>query len=316
MSEEQRFERQARAWLELGPTDAPDRMVEATLLEIDQTPQERDFRVPWRLLQMTAPARIGAAAVIGVLVIGAAIYAFGPAGSSFGGPGSTPTPIPSPSSTPSLAPSPTPSPAVGVIQPETPLPAGRYSETPFGPGGMGVCFGQVGCTETAADDTIRLTFTVPDGWVGGSVHAIYPSEGKAPPAGAGLIFSRGGGLYAEPCGDEPPPNIPVGPTVDDFVSALVAHPKVDVTTPIDVTLGGYAGKYVDMQVPSDISACPASYFPWEPGIYAQGPGSRWHLWILDVEGIRVVVQSTDYVGTSPQRQAELRAIVESIQIEP
>jgi hypothetical protein len=123
-------------------------------------------------------------------------------------------------------------------------------------------------------------------------------------------------LYAEPCGDEPPPNIPVGPTVDDFVSALVAHPKLDVTSSVDVSLAGYTGKYVHLQVPSDISACLMSYFVWEPGIFAQGPGSRWHLWILDVDGIRVVVQSTDYEGTSPGRRAELRAIVESIEIEP
>jgi hypothetical protein len=219
------------------------------------------------------------------------------------------------SSTP--APTPTPSQTIGVIPPEELLPAGRYSETPFGPGGTGVCNGQAGCSETAADDTIRFTFTVPDGWVGGSVHSIYLADGgKAAPGGAGLIFSRGGGLYAEPCGDEPPPNIPVGPTVEDFTNALVDHPKLDVTTPVDVTLAGYSGKYVDLQVPSDISACPASYFPWEPGIYAQGPGSRWHLWVLDIDGVRVVVQSTDYAGTSPQRQAELRAIVESIQIEP
>ena len=181
---------------------------------------------------------------------------------------------------------------------------------------MTLCFGQAGCTEDRTDDTMAFTFTVPEGWVGGSVHVLYASEGKAPPTGAGLVISRGGGLYAEPCGDKPPPNIPVGPTVDDFVRALVAHPKLDVTAPVDVSLAGYTGTYLDLQVPSDISACPASYFPWEPGIYAQGPGSRWHLWVLDVDGIRVVVQSTDYEGTSPRRRAELRAIVESIQIEP
>lgn len=221
------------------------------------------------------------------------------------------------SSTPAPTPTPAASETIKVIPREQLLPAGRYSETPFGPGGMGVCHGQAGCSETAADDTIRFTLTVPDGWMGGSVHSIYLADGgKAAPGGAGLIFSRGGGLYAEPCGDEPPPNIPVGPTVEDFTNALVDHPKLDVTTPVDVTLAGYSGKYVDLQVPSDISACPTSYFPWEPGIYAQGPGSRWHLWVLDVDGVRVVVQSTDYAGTSPQRQAELRAIVDSIKIEP
>ena len=54
----------------------------------------------------------------------------------------------------------------------------------------------------------------------------------------------------------------------------------------------------------------------DPGIYAQGPAQRWHLWILDVDGIRVVVHADDYAETSPERQAELQAIVASIQIEP
>jgi hypothetical protein len=31
--------------------------------------------------------------------------------------------------------------------------------------------------------------------------------------------------YAEPCGDELPPKIPVGSTVEDFTNALVDHPK-------------------------------------------------------------------------------------------
>ena len=100
MSEEQRFEREARAWLELGPTNAPDRMVEATLLEIDTTSQVRGFRVPWRLPKMTTPARVATAAMIGVLAIGGAIYAFGPGRSSFGGPGSAPSPTQSPTPSP------------------------------------------------------------------------------------------------------------------------------------------------------------------------------------------------------------------------
>ncbi|HEY8238773.1 MAG TPA: hypothetical protein VIF63_04995 [Candidatus Limnocylindrales bacterium] len=273
---------------------------------------------------MTNPLRVATAAVVGVVVVAGALYAISP-GSPFGGPSSTPTPVPSaatPSLTPTQLPTSQPIPSLDpsaspkAVSPDTPMAAGRYYEVPFGPGGMDLCFGQAGCTEDPKDEAMRFTFTVPSGWVGGSVHVLYASEGKAPPAGAGLVISRGGGLYAEPCGDEPPPNILVGPTVDDFVSALVAHPKLDVTAPVDVSLAGYTGKYLDLQVPADITACSVSYFPWEPGIFAQGPGSRWHLWVLDVDGIRVVIQSTDYEGTSAARRAELLAIVESIEIEP
>lgn len=55
---------------------------------------------------------------------------------------------------------------------------------------------------------------------------------------------------------------------------------------------------------------------WDPGIYAQGPNHLWHLWVLDVDGVRVVIRSDTYPGTSPQIQAELQAIVDSIQIRP
>ena len=309
MTTDRDFDRIALAWLAEGPEELSDRVLDAVVDDIHVTRQRHGARRPRRFESMTTFARVAAAAVIGVIAIGGALYAFAPVGS--GGRGPTPSPTPSPTA------SPTASPSFAGIVPEVPLLAGRYMETPFGPGGMDACYGQTGCTEDPADETMRFMLTVPEGWVGGSVHTIYLADGgKAAPRGAGLVISRGGGLYAEPCGDEPPPNIPVGPTVDDFVNALGRHPKLEVTSPVDITLAGYEGKYLDLLVPDDITACPSAYFPWEPGIYAQGPGSRWHLWVIDVQGIRVVVQTTDYDGTDPARQAELQAIVDSITIEP
>jgi hypothetical protein len=132
-----------------------------------------------------------------------------------------------------------------------------------------------------------------------------------------LHFLRGGWLFSDPClKADTLPDVEVGPTAGDFVDALVAHPRLDVTTPVDVTLGGYSGKYVDLQVPSDISACAESYFPWGPAFYAQGPNHRWHIGSLDVDDVRLVIQSGDFAGTLPRDLAEMRTIVESIQIEP
>jgi hypothetical protein len=110
--------------------------------------------------------------------------------------------------------------------------------------------------------------------------------------------------------------VEVGPSVDEFASAIADHPLLEATDPVAATLGGYSGKYIDLQLPMDLTGCATSYYPWEPGIYAQGPGHRWHLWILDVDGVRVVVQATDYAGTSAENRAEIAAIVQSIQIEP
>jgi hypothetical protein len=185
---------------------------------------------------------------------------------------------------------------------------------PFAAAGTGICYAspQSGCTETAADDTIRITVTVPDGWSGIDA-AVWLEENK-PPSGAALGFGRGAWLLSDPC--KPiRADIPVGTTVSDFIDAVAEHPVLDTTTPTDITLGGYSGQYFDLQFPADLSTCP-EYRPWDPGIYAQGPSHRWHLWVLDVDGIRVVVQSMDYAATSEQRRTELQAIVDSIRIDP
>jgi hypothetical protein len=178
---------------------------------------------------------------------------------------------------------------------------------------------QPGCTESDRDNSISVSFTVPYGWAvsADGVAIIKAATGTIAPAGMSLHLLRGGWTRTDPCITvEGPPDIPVGPTVGDFASALTNHPLLDATTPIDGTLGGYSGKYIDLQVPSDISTCTFGYYPWEPAFYAQGPSNRWHVWILDVDGVRVVVQSGDFAGTSAQDLAEMHGIIESIRIAP
>lgn len=226
---------------------------------------------------------------------------------------------------PSLAPAPTTSPpdASSSAHPtalhEGALAAGTFVTKPFAQPGSDACFvpPQPACTDSTDDDSIRVTLTVPDGWSGTPGDGVSPTSGQADEAN--LLFVRGASLYNDPCRTDAsgdlPPEIPVGPTVDDFADAVAAHPLLEVTTPTDVTLAGYSGKYLELQVPADISKCDV-YRPWEPWYYAQGPGERWHLWVLDVDGVRVVVQSMGHAGTSAQHRTELQAIVDSIQIEP
>jgi hypothetical protein len=95
MSDDRTFERNARAWLELGPTDAPDRVVEAALLEIEATPQERDFRVPWRLPTMNPFTRMAVLASVVIVVAIGGIYLLGQATPLSGG-----QPSPAPSASP------------------------------------------------------------------------------------------------------------------------------------------------------------------------------------------------------------------------
>ena len=273
----------------------------------------------------SASLRTGRPAALLTALLGTVIVAgaCGPGQGSITGSVASPTPAPTLTTEPSKGMSntprtPTPSPTPEVIGER--IAAGTHTARPFA-GAVdvaGICAGQAGCTESPADDSIRITFTVPEGWaLAGDVAVTKPSASTRPPGGMSLHFLRGGSLFADPCRtDDGPPDIEVGPTADDFADALAAHPLLDVTTRVPVTLGGYSGKYLDLQIPSDISACPESYYPWAPAFYAQGPNHRWHIWSLDVEGVRVVVQSGDFVGTSAQDLAEMHAIIDSIRIEP
>jgi hypothetical protein len=322
MSTDRDVTRIVRSWLEDGVTALPDRVLDSVLDQLPATPQRRAWWPARRLREMNSALKLAIAAVAVVVV---ALVGINLLPSSGGVVGSGPGPTTTPPQT--AAPSTTASPSASKVPaafPDGPLQAGTYMVAPFAPPNEGVCHSppQPGCSETAGDDSLRLTLTVPDGWSGiGS--AVWLGENK-PPGGAALAFWRGAWLLSDPC-KYIATDVPVGPTVADFVDAVAEHPILDTTPPVDVTLAGYSGKYFDLQVPADISMCetepgnPSSgpiYRPWEPGIYAQGPGHRWHLWVLDVDGIRVVVQSMDYAGTPEQRRTELQAIVDSIQIEP
>ena len=317
MTDDRSLERAARSFIESGPTRAPERAVEAALLQIETTSQERSLLVPWRFT-MTVAARVAAAAVIGVLAIGGAFYLFTNTDNNVGGPGPSPTTAGSPS--PSALPSPSPSASpTAATMPDGPLPAGTYTFAPFGtgPGLDSTCLQppQPDCIDPGPPTSMLVSLTVPDGWE--SFETGLWIDSNAPPGGAALGFNRGGWLYSDPCRkpDTTNPDIPVGPTVDDFVNALADHELLDATTPVDVTVDGYAGKAVDLQVPEDISQCEV-YRPWQPNIYAQGPAHLWHLRVIDVDGDRVVIESMEYADTPSQRRTELEAMVDSIQIEP
>jgi hypothetical protein len=316
MTDDRSLERAARSFIESGPTRAPERAVEAALSQIETTSQERGLWVPWRIT-MTTPARVAASAVIGVLAIGGALFLFGRAGQpNVGGPDPSASPSASPS--PSALPSPSQTATVTTL-PDGPLPAGTYTYEPFGSGpavDYSTCMQppQSGCDDPGPPASMQVTLTVPNGWDSFGL-GVWIDE-NAPPGGAALGLHRGAWLFSDPCRkDAGNPDIPVGPTVDDFVNALADHPLLDTTTPVDVTVDGYAGKALDLQVPEDILVCTV-YRPWDPGIYAQGPGHLWHLRVIDVEGDRIVIQSMEYAGTDSQRRAELGAMVDSIQIEP
>jgi hypothetical protein len=256
-----------------------------------------------------AKVLVATAAVAVVVGVGINLLPRGETGTG----GLPPSPSPSTSPTQEPSPSPTPEPTASLV---------THALTPFGPGGFD--------DKNPRAASIAFTFDAPPSWepfgLGG---ALSPGsgdgalgvwiDGNGLPDGATLAFYRGSGLFSVPCLTEgeadAEADVPVGPTVDDLVTALVDHPSLDVTSPVDVTLAGYSGKYLDLQVPDDISAC-AYFRPMDVHIYAQGPGQRWHMWVLDVGGVRVLVETNDFAGTSAQRLAEEQAMIDSLEINP
>lgn len=245
-------------------------------------------------------------AAVAVLVVAIVGYNLLPRSNTIGPPGPSPTVAPSPSPSPSPTQAPTPS-------------AGPVTVRPFAPGTPTVLCPpptvDPNCVEDPRDDSITVSYTVPEGW-GETNSGVWIDE-NAPPDGAAVGFARGSWLWSQPCtpDDVDDPDVRVGPSVDDFVTALVDHPLLDVTTPVDVTLSGFSGKYLELQVPDDISDC-VRYRPIEAHIYAQGPGQRWHMWVLDVGGVRVLVETNDFAATPAARLAEEQAIIDSIVITP
>ena len=125
------LERAARSWIEVGPTRAPDRPVEAALALIQTTNQERDLWIPWRLPKMNLFARLATVAAV-VVVAGAALLMLRPGG-DVGGPPPSPNPTtsPSPEPTTSLSSEPTESPGLPSLPPDLPTPAPVSPETPL-----------------------------------------------------------------------------------------------------------------------------------------------------------------------------------------
>ena len=288
------LDRQLNAFLTDGPTELPDPSFDAVRDRMEAT-RQRVVIGPWRMPDMNkfVPVALGAAAVVVALVIGAQVL--GPPAP--GGAGAAPSATPSPTLEPTVA---DPSASAG-----TGLPVGS-SYVLIDEGG------------------VRGTVTVPGpGWFGDG--GILARDDVDTPAGAGMITFTGElYVYGDPCAwSTTVPKTPAT-TVDEVVAALSAQALRDASAPVDITVGGYAGKSITLHVPDDavFSQCDEGYFgswggPNEPTPYrySQGPGAIDELWILDVGGVLTVIDTQYYAGTPVEHVEEIRAIVESMTFE-
>ena len=95
MNDKRDFDRAVDQWLDEGSDATPPEVIDAVLLAVRSTPQERDFRVPWRTTSMTSYLRVAAVIALAAVAGTAAVFTFGgPGGSGFGGTNATPSPSP------------------------------------------------------------------------------------------------------------------------------------------------------------------------------------------------------------------------------
>jgi Tol biopolymer transport system component len=114
MTDQRELDRLLGAFFVEGPDELADRVIDAALDQVGRTPQRRAMRLPGRFQAMPMFARVAAAAVIGLLAVGAAFYLTMPAQPVVGGP----SPAPAASSSPSQTASPSASPSPSVVPPK------------------------------------------------------------------------------------------------------------------------------------------------------------------------------------------------------
>ena len=122
----------------------------------------------------------------------------------------------------------------------------------------------------------------------------------------------------------------VGPSVDDLVEALSSQRLRDATAPVDVTLAGHDGRYLELSVPDDWVVTGDSDFEGcdDPGNghhdfvswLGRDAGDRWQqvagqvdrVWVLDVEGQTLLVDATYAPATSEADLEELDQVISSL----
>ena len=216
----------------------------------------------------------------------------------------SPTPAPA-----SASPSPTPS---SVDLSDGPLEAGT---TYF-------------INDSRVDGPRWVVLTVPaTGWVSNDWIMFKNLPGSSDSHVIALSTWTVGNLKANPCrwkaGTLDPP---VGPTVGDLAAALVEQAGSIEAMSSDVTLGGYRGKKVEFSIPSDFddTSCDEGvYSRWEaasePGDWAgwiYGGGQHEAVYILDVDGQRLVIDTMSLPGASAADLAEFDQMMASIRFEP
>jgi Galactose oxidase, central domain/Kelch motif len=129
MTDQRELDRLLGAFFVDGANELADRVIDAALDQIDHTHQRHAMRMPRRFETMPMYTRLAAAAVIGVLAVGGALYLMQPGQPTVGGPGPSSPVNATPGPTAARTPGPTPATTPDIPALTGPLGDGRQIHT-------------------------------------------------------------------------------------------------------------------------------------------------------------------------------------------
>ena len=283
-------DRLIRAFLDEGRTDLPTATYDTVRSDIERT-RQRVVIGPWREPAMSTLARFGIA-VAAVLIV--AILGLGLSRSTDQGPAGV-------SPSPGLSPTPaSPSPTPAAYAWPGPLPAGTYT------------------TSLVWDLPFTTTFTVPSGW------QAFDIEITKDPT-MFISFSLVDTVYTDPC-VKTPADPPIGPNVSDLADGLRANATVMPTSAEPVAFAGATGLYVDLTIGSNPGCSLDNLALWrevvdkvKSGLPYGGPDEKaryphHRIWILDVGGLRYVIDAAASDQATAADLVEQQHILDSILI--
>jgi hypothetical protein len=282
-----------------GLTPLPDATRDAIRAQLPRTRQIGSLPGLMRYLSMSmsipAPARYGlvAAAVVAAVALGASVFGLG----SNRGTGDSATPTPTSTSTPTSTPEPTPE----LLEPGAIEPAADSDNS----------FRNLQAGKYHVDLPMRITFTVPAGWGQWAYTSERSQLNLTGPNGGELSFEIVENVSAGSCTDELL-DPPVGPSVDDLVTALSAMEGFDVSPVTNVEIDGYRGKQFTLTAPT--SGCEIRTWATSTRLNGVGLGEVNHVRILDVDGARLLIGLAP--PDDPADQREFDGILDSIRITP
>jgi sugar lactone lactonase YvrE len=181
---------------------------------------------------------------------------------------------------------------------------------------------------TRAFDQFAVPFTLdlPATWHVEDQGLGIVSVGENQPEGGGapiwILATIVENVFTDPCHPSTTAmDPPLGPGVDDLVEAMTHLVGFRAGPVTDVELDGHPGKVFDLENSLDPSRCEGD--PWLPQmtyervpgfIDQRGPGGEFHqkVYVLDVDGRRVLVESWSFGDTTRENVVEVDEVLRTI----